>query len=123
MIDEPLICAQRPGDGRRRAGDRRLEGGQRQLVDAQRPGERVPQQAADERLVAQQEARLRAPEELVAAGGDQVRALPERGRGVGLVGQQRVRREQAGADVVDEGHAEGGRARPTAALLVNPSTL
>ncbi len=116
MIDEPLICGERPGDGRRRAGDRRLEGGQRQLVDAQGPGQRVPQQAADQRLVAEQQARLRSPEELVAAGGDQVRAVAEGRRGVGLVGQQRVRREQARADVVHEGDAEGGQLADGGAL-------
>ena len=83
-------------------GDRRLKGGEGQLVDAQGAGERVPQQAADQGLVAEQQAGLRAAEQLVAAGGDQVRAVAQGGRGVGLVGQQRVRGEQPRADVVDE---------------------
>ena len=81
--------------GGERTADRRLEGGEGQLVDPQRPGERMAQQRAHQGLVAEQNARLRAAEQLVAARGDQVRALGERGRRVRLVGQQRVRREQA----------------------------
>src|SRR6202035_4749880 len=65
------IDGQRAGDGREGTGDRRLKGGEGQLVDAQGAGERVAQQAADQGLVAEEQAGLRAAEQLVAAGGDE----------------------------------------------------
>ena len=52
---------------------------------------------------------LRAAEQLVAGRRDERGALRERGGGVGLVGQQRVRREQPRPDVGDDGHAEAGQ--------------
>ena len=88
------IDGQRAGDGREGTGDRRLKGGEGQLVDPQGTGQGVAQQAADQCLVAEQYSGLRAAEQLVAAGGDEVRAVAQRGRGVRLRGEQRVGREQ-----------------------------
>ena len=56
---------------------------------------------------AEDQAGLRPAEQLVAAGGDQGGAVPQRGRGAGLAGQQRVRGEQPGADVEHDGDAVG----------------
>ena len=58
---------------------------------------------------AEQQPGLRAAEQLVAAGRDQVGPGTQPGPGIGLVGQQRMRGEQAGADVAHHGHAEPGQ--------------
>src|SRR3984957_14901090 len=97
MNYEPLICGERPGDGRRRASDRRLEGGQGELVDPQRPGQRGPQQPPDQRLAATQEGRPGAAAESSGAGSPEPMS--------GTRGTPRP------------------ASSPTAALLVNPSTL
>ena len=107
---------------RRRPDQRRLERGQGQLVDAQGAGEGVAPQPLDELGVAEQQAALRAAEQLVAGGGDQVGAGAEGGRRVGLVGQPRVRRQQSGADVGHERDAERRRARRRRPRSVKPST-
>ena len=88
------VGGQRAGDGRQGAAEGRLERRQRELVHPERAGERVPQQAADQLRVAEQQPGLRTAEQLVAARGDQARALAQGGRRVRLVGQQRVRGEQ-----------------------------
>ena len=69
--------------------------------------------------------RLRPAEQLVAAGGDDVGAVGQRGGGVGLVGQQRVGRKQPAAEVDDQGHplsAASARSSDTVTAEVNPST-
>ena len=72
------VGAQRlPGRGRRPAQGR-LQRGQGQLVDPQRPGQRVPAQPLDQVGAAEQQPGLRAAEQLVAAGGHQGRAGPQR---------------------------------------------
>jgi hypothetical protein len=55
---------------------------------------------------AEDQASLRPAEELVTARGDEVGALPQYGGGVRLVRQQRVRRQQPGSDVHDDGRPE-----------------
>ena len=112
----------RPRSGSSAAVKRRLEGGEGELVDAQRAGQRVPAQPLDDRGVAEHQAGLRPAEQLVAAAGDDGGAGAQRGCGVGLVGQQRVRGEQAAADVGDHRDAQRRPARATSTLLVNPST-
>jgi hypothetical protein len=94
----------------RRTGpaQRRLEGGQSQLVDAQSAGERVPAQPLDDVAPAEQQARLWPAEQLVTAGRDQRCAGAQGGRRVGLVGQQRLGREQPRPDVDDERNVERG---------------
>jgi hypothetical protein len=71
----------------------------------------MPAQPLDQLGPPQQQAGLRPAEELVAAGGDQVRASAEGGVGVGLIRQQWLRGEQAAADVGDHRHAEPGQLR------------
>ena len=71
---------------------------------------------------AEHEPGLRAAEQLVAAAGHDRRAVGERARGVGLVGQQRVRPQQPAADVVDDRRPERRRAPATGTAEVKPST-
>ena len=68
----------------------------------------MAREAGDRLRPAQHQARLRSAEQLVAAGGDQSGAGPQPGVGVGLVGENRVRREQAGPDIADHQHPEAG---------------
>ena len=84
------VGRQRPRGRRGRAAQGRLQRGQGELVHPQRPGQRVPAQPLDHVGAAEQQPGLRAAEQLVAAGGDQRGAGPQRGRGVRLVRQQRV---------------------------------
>ena len=104
------VGVEEAADGRPRPAQRGLQRGEGQLVHAQRPGQRVAAHPRDglgaRARRAEQQPGLRAAEQLVAGRGDERGALGERGGGVGLVGQQRVRREQPGADVGDDGHAE-----------------
>jgi hypothetical protein len=84
---------------RYRSGESGLERGEGQLVHPQRAGQGMPGEPAHQIGLAEQQSGLRAAEQLVAARGDQGRAVAQRGRGVWLIGQRRVRGEQPGADV------------------------
>ena len=116
------VGAERDQGRRHRAAQRRLERGERQLVDPQGPGQRVAPQPLDDVGAAEDEPGLRAAEQLVAAARDDGRAGAQRGRGVGLVGQQRVRAQQAAADVGDDRRPEPGEVGDAATALVNPAT-
>ena len=85
------------------ARTRRLERGEGEFVGAHRARQRMPCHPRDHVGATEHDARLRAAEQLVTAGGDDVGAFGQRGGGVGLVGQQRVRREQPAAEVCDQG--------------------
>ena len=78
---------------------RPLERGERQLVRAQRALQRMAPQPLDEIGPADDDARLRAAEQLVAGEADEVGARGERLRRRRLAGQVA---ERAGAEVVDE---------------------
>src|SRR3546814_9318945 len=54
---------------------------------------------------------LRTAQELVAGGGDQGGTFAQRGGGVGLVRQARVRSQQAGADVDHQRNGQSGQVR------------
>ena len=86
-----------------------LEGRERQLVDAQGPGHRMPAEAGDEVGATGDDPRLRAAEELVAAGGHDVGAVAEHRGHVGLAREKCVGREQAGADVDHQRDAQPGQ--------------
>ena len=103
------VGIERLGHRRRRPDQGGLQRGEGELVDAQRSGRRVPSQPLDQLGVAEQQTRLRPAEQLVAAGGDKVGAVAQHGRGVGLVGQQRMRRQQARADVDHERRVQRGQ--------------
>ncbi len=96
-------------DRRRRSGQRRHKGGKGQLVHPQRPGQRMAGEAGNGVGLAEQQARLRSAEQLVAAGRDQPGAGPQPGVGVGLAGEHRARPQQAGADVADHQHPQAGQ--------------
>ena len=96
------VGGQRLRHRRRRTDQRGFQRGQGELVDPQRAGRGMPPQPLDEFGVAEQQAGLRSAEQLVAARGDEVGAVAQHRRGVGLVGQQRVRGQQPGADVDDQ---------------------
>jgi hypothetical protein len=66
-------------------------------------------QPLDQLSLTEQQTRLRAAEQFVAASGDEVGAVAQDRRGVGLVGQQRVRGQQPGADVDHERGVEFGQ--------------
>ena len=78
----------------------------------------MPGEAAYQVGPAEQQAGLRAAEELVAAGRDQVGAVAQRGGGAGLVGQQRVRGSSPEPMSNTTGTPSAGQlgARPTAAV-------
>ena len=103
------VGVERLGHRRRRSDQRGLQRGEGELVDAQRARRRMPSQPLDQLGRAEQQTRLRAAEQLVAAGGDEVGAVAQDGRRVGLVGQQRVRGQQPGADVDHERGVELGQ--------------
>src|SRR4029079_11087305 len=87
---------------------RALERGEPELVDAQRAMERVAPKLLDERGVADDDARLRSAEQLVAAEADEVGARGERRARRRLVGEVD---ERAGPEVVEERHAEARELR------------
>ena len=86
---------------------RPLERGERELVDAQRALQRVAPQPLDEVGAADDDARLRAAEQLVAAEADEVGARCERRARGRLVGEVE---ERAGAEVVERAAASCARA-------------
>ena len=94
------------GNGGFGAAQGGFESGERQLVDAHRAGHRVAADAFHGVGVAENEPRLRPAEQLVAARGDDRRAVAQPARRVGLVGQHPFGGEQAAADVRDDGDAE-----------------
>ena len=96
----------------------RFERGERHLVDAQRALHRILADARDELLAPDDEARLRAAEELVAAERDDVRAVRERFARRRLVRQAVVLEidEHAAAEIDDERQARA-RARAARAPL------
>ena len=69
----------------------------------------MPAQPLDQLGAAQDQPGLRAAEQLVAAGQHEVGAGGQRALQVGLVGQQRMRPEQPGADVGDQRDAGAGQ--------------
>src|ERR1035441_6646568 len=87
-------------------------GGERaedELVRAQRAGERVRPRARDEVLLADQDSRLRAAEDLVAREADEVRARVEGLERYGLVRERRLGEARGSARPGVEDH---GRAAP-----------
>ena len=82
----------------------------------------MPAQPLDEIGRPEQQPGLRSPEQLVATGGDQVGALAQRRRRVGLVGQQWVRREQARADIDHQGRFQASANSAIDTAEVNPLT-
>ena len=100
--------------------ERRLERGERQLVGAQRALERVPAQALDEVGAADDDARLRAAEQLVAARSRRGRA-PRGERCRARTARRSSGDERAGAEVVDERQPvrarDRARARASVGLL------
>ena len=91
-------------------GERRLQRGERQLVDPHGARERMAAARRDGLARPDQQAGLRAAEQLVA------RERRERGAGADRPAHRRLAREQldvlgqhAGADVVDHGHAEAAQ--------------
>ena len=87
--------------------ERRLERGERELVEPQRAGERMRAGGGDRLRAADQHARLRPAEQLVAGEADERGAGRDRAAHRRLVGQRRqVLGEVARADVVDHRRAE-----------------
>ena len=109
LDDRSQVGGQRAGDWRYRSGEGGLKRGEGQLVHPQRPGQRMPPQRAHQGGPAEQQPGLRTAEELVAARGDQGGAVPQRGGGVRLAGQQRVRDKQPGPDVEHHRGTQAGQ--------------
>ena len=103
------VGIERQGHRRRRPDEGGLQRREGEFVDAQRSGRRMPSQLLDQLGRAEQQTRLWPAEELVTAGGDKIGAVTQDGRGVGFVGQQRMRRQQAGADVDHERRGQLGQ--------------
>ena len=95
-VTESWRSASSTGEG---AGEGRLERGEGELVRAHGPGQGVPGEARDDLGVAQQDPGLRAAEQLVAGGDDQIRAVAQGGGGVGFVRQLWLGGEQAAAEI------------------------
>ena len=84
--------------------ERRRDGRDPDLVEAQRPFHRVAVERGDKVLLADDEARLRATQKLVAGEGHEVRTVGDRLTHGRLVAQAQAREigERAGAQIVDE---------------------
>ncbi len=68
----------------------------------------MAREAGDRLRPAEQQARLRPAEQLVAAGGDQPGAGPQPRVRIGLIGENRARPEQAGPDIADHECSQRG---------------